>query len=160
MIRKRQNIKAKNDKKLKLIDDLFRLNKDEFWAKIKKMQQKKRETNIEFKDIKKVYEDLFNTKNITNKSTESQALEKVDNFLNQNGNFISNTSIQPEMIKKLQNGKNIGFGGFGGVSNEMLKYCDTNILYSILSLIFEKMINYKTIPYLFNVSNKTNTKNS
>lgn len=54
-----------------------------------------------------------------------------------------------KIIEELPNGKSTGIGG---VTYEMLKYCSNNRLIDNISLIFEKIIRFQQMPYLFNIS--------
>ncbi len=53
------------------------------------------------------------------------------------------------VIKNLKNGKAVGFSG---VSNEMLKHGNTEVINSTLTYRMEWMVNTATIPKLFNIS--------
>jgi hypothetical protein len=64
-------------------------------------------------------------------------------------NFKLNRQVVREIAGTLPNGKSVGFGG---VSYEMIKYSNDNKLYDLLSLIFEKSICHRQIPYLYNIS--------
>ncbi|CAF0783661.1 unnamed protein product [Brachionus calyciflorus] len=118
-----------------LIDSLFRLNKNEFWKSVKRLSRDSRKLNIEVKKLQDEYTRLFSEKNNMSESVHSE--KKFDQ-----------TEIN-EVINCLANGKS---SGFSGVSNEMLKYSGSNFVTKILKTLFEKMVNYQTMPYHFNVS--------
>ena len=151
--RKRYNLMVKRNKNFKIIDGLFRLNKNEFWKSVKRLSRDSRKVNTEVKKLQDVYTRLFNEKNNMPKSVHLEKKLQVESYLEKYKNSIfdfqfDQTEIN-EVIDCLANGKS---SGFGGVSNEMLKYSGSNYVTKILKTLFEKMVNYQTMPYHFNVA--------
>ncbi|CAF0951735.1 unnamed protein product [Brachionus calyciflorus] len=110
--RKRYNIKLKRDKNFKKIDNLFRLNKTEFWKKIKSMSRDTKEVDIEVDQLEKEYIKLFKEGNKTDKSDAAICKARVDDFVDKfrNMNFDVNLESNElvELIKNLPSGKSSG----------------------------------------------------
>ncbi|CAF0916677.1 unnamed protein product [Brachionus calyciflorus] len=91
------------------------------------------EIESEGKKLQDEYTRLFSEKNNMSKSVHLGISYKEIN----------------EVIDCIANSKS---SGFGGVSNEILKYSGSNFVTKIVKTLFEKMVNYQTMPYYFNVS--------
>ena len=88
--------------------------------------------------------------------TSDEALEnKLDELINNNIDSIYsfnskiNLNELETILRNLPNGKSVGPSG---VSNEMIKYCESAHLTCLFKELFEKMINFSIMPYLFNLS--------
>ena len=135
-----------------MINDLFSLNKEDFWRKINRMERTNLTVNIDIHKIKEEYSKLFNESN-RSKQVETEDKLKVDEFIKlyKNETFKSKTntySIQ-SLIDNLALGKATGLRG---ISNEMLKYKSSTRLVAIIAKLFDLMINHKVNPELFNIS--------
>ncbi len=148
--------KERANKKFKQLNDLFGSNVNGFWREVKKMTMIKQMINIPIDEIRKQYNVLFNTSNFPdeekNKSDEEK-LEKLISDYKKTKTKSDYVKIDEEnvrkVIKNLKNGKSVGFSG---VSNEMLKNGNTNVINSTITYLMEWMINTATIPKLFNIS--------
>ncbi|CAF1034251.1 unnamed protein product, partial [Brachionus calyciflorus] len=63
--------------------------------------------------------------------------------------YVQSSDTLTKLIDKLPNGKG---PGFNDVNFEMLKYTKNEKLIEILRVVYEKMLRYQVIPYLFNIS--------
>ncbi|CAF1025691.1 unnamed protein product, partial [Brachionus calyciflorus] len=155
-LQKRLNIRLKKAGHLRKINQLFKLDKNEFWKSIKKMQKSSSQVDIETSYLKEHMEEIF-TKHNQVSVLSPREFEKAEDSVKffkkdfENKKFEVDLSIEElsKMIKNLPNNKTVGLSF---LSNEMLKYCDCNEVTLILKLIFEKMINHQINPTLFNLS--------
>jgi len=168
-LQKKFNIQLKRNKTLKLINDMFKTNKTNFWRKVKKLQTNSTQIDAKLEEINNDYKKLFNERNKSNFSKESEAKEKVEKLLNDYKTNESNECpisdskmkfIIKDKIKALSNNKAIGITG---LSNEMLKYGlvpneatdeekENDILIESIAIIYKAMICNQHVPPLFNVS--------
>lgn len=149
---KRFNIKLKKDKQLQRLNDLLRLNKNSFWNKLKNMKKCVQNIDVSIEQLKHEYEVLFNEKNIINTSSGDEI--ELENLLNEHRknkkcDYKVDEHKLAETIKSLPNGKAIGFAE---LSNEMLKYNNSEKVTRAIKIICEIIINYVIIPKLFNTS--------
>ena len=152
-IRKRFNLRLKRDYQLRKLNDLFKLNKQEFWTKLKQSRKESHSVDVPIAVIKDEYTKLFNTGNETNPTLNLMNENKINEFMNinQSKTFkykVGTLKVEDQMIN-LPNGKSVGISG---VRNEMIKYCHSPLLPITINILFEKMINFSVIPTMFNVS--------
>jgi len=161
-IQKRYNIEKKRNKNLQLIDEMFKLNKNKFWRKVKKLGRSSPQIDAKMNDITKGYDELFNIKNHTESSKENDCKSRFNKLLEESKDHITDITVDKDLvrnsIKKLINNKAIGLTG---MSNEMLKYSllpveDPNytndpVIEAIVTL-YSSMINFKYSPDFFNIS--------
>ncbi len=168
-MQKKFNIEVKRNKNLKLINDMFKTNKTNFWRKVKKLQRENSQIDAKIVDINNEYKKLFNEKNDSKSSQEKASQDKMKTLLD---SFKTNTSNEcpindtemksliKDKIKSLANNKAVGLSG---LSNEMLKYSlvpnesseedqENDPVIRSLSIIYKSMICNQHVPPLFNVS--------
>jgi hypothetical protein len=150
--RKRYNIKLERDKKLRKIDELFKLNHTAFWKKVKQAQRRKDKVDMSLDELVSNYDELFN-----NLFPASVNFNKINEELNEALNHpheiikLENQSIAT-IVRELPNGKSIGYHG---ISNEMVKYSYTETTTRIVDyyeIIFNKIIETGVVPDNFNIS--------
>jgi len=129
------------------LESLKKNKPDEFWRNVNKLLNKKVEVEVEIEELRKEYETLFTTK-IINESVEAyQAKSVVQEFISSTQNEVLDYSLEietvREAVKSLQNGKAIGPLG---VSNEMLKYCECELVIECLRLLIETTFIYGVVP--------------
>ena len=100
--RKRRNIKLKWNTKLQKIDELFRLDKQNFWRQIKKIQKGNQHIELDINTILEGYKQQFTTENMsTTELTETKT--KLDH-LEKNAKKIevkTNKTKLDDLIKNL-----------------------------------------------------------
>ena len=135
--RKRLNIKIKRDKVFKYVTNLFTTKNENFWKKLKQLESKNQKVNINVNKLQEEYEKIFTQSNCSpNDLEEKQKI--VQDFLEKNkgikfGQKTHETHIQ-NMLIELPNNKTVGLRG---VSNEMLKYCPSSMLASLIAEMFD-----------------------
>ncbi len=144
--------KLKRNARIRNLDKLFRLNKQEFWSQMRKMKRDNKRLNIDIEKIKQKYEELFNNSLIINESKREEAEKIIKEFLadETESRKIELRTIDIEIIlKNLPNNKK---PGVSGLMNEHLKYgmCDELVL--LLKQLFETMINTGVFPDDFNIA--------
>ncbi|CAF1025673.1 unnamed protein product [Brachionus calyciflorus] len=151
--KKRLNIKLKRNKKLEMLNKLFKLNKNEFWTKVKLLQRKRHKINIKIDDLKIEYEKLFTVSNNILGRKSNDKLEKLEDFMEVNKNkrydYVLETKVLKDIVNRLPNGKS---SGFNDVNYEMIKYSNSEAIIEMIRIVYEKMIKFQVVPYLFNVS--------
>lgn len=93
--------------------------------------------------------------NTQNDEQVKAEIENYENLINEQieTNLIEvNQETIKNIISNLPNGKSTGFAE---TNYEMYKYGPIDQLAEILSIIFEKMLKYNVIPYLFNIGKIT-----
>ncbi len=109
----------KQDKLFKYVDNLFHLDKDEFWKQIKRMERLNQSVNIKVDQLKKEYEKTFNESYCTEDDVK-KAKEKFDSFLKKHSKkkfkYKIDEQILQGMVNELNKGKSVGLRG---LSNEM-----------------------------------------
>ena len=82
-----------------------------------------------------------------------KAEKKTNDFIKEEEStrFEYNVNIEKldKKIKNLPNNKSVGLTL---LSNEMLKYSCNSTITETIKVVFEKMVNTQTMPYLFNLS--------
>ncbi|CAF1009096.1 unnamed protein product [Brachionus calyciflorus] len=150
---KRFNLAVKRNRIVRQLNDLFKLNKQQFWSRLKKIQESDGKIDISINKLKKHYQDIFTTRNKVETFGDMCNEKFVNEFILRHQNVKFNYKIDlkrlVDIINDLPNGKSVGLSD---VSYEMLKYANNNKLYEVLKKIFECIINNQTIPYLFNIS--------
>ncbi|CAF0945202.1 unnamed protein product [Brachionus calyciflorus] len=150
---KRINILLRRDKRAKQLSDLFKLNKQSFWAKIKKYQKNSTQVDLDINDLKKHYEDHFTTRNKeeTFQDALNERFVKEFEFKYKNKTFDHSINLEKFLIKlrNLKNGKSCGLND---VYYEMIKYANNANFYIYLKTIFEIITNKQMMPFIFNTS--------
>jgi hypothetical protein len=99
---------------------MFKLNRQEFWKKLRKIQRVNSEVNVKIEDLEIEYKKLFNEKNETLSRYDTSELEQ---FIRENKNVNYqheiDTNALHNIIKNLPNGKS---AGFNDINYEMIKY--------------------------------------
>ncbi len=153
--RKRYNILLKRNKNIKKLDDLFKLDRDSFWKKIKSSQRIKQIIDMPLEEAKKEYEELFNVSfpHKVNKDKIKQELETMLDEPQPHDDITMISQLNVETImRELKNGKATGYHG---ISNEMVKYAlseKNNKISECYTIIFNKIIETSTVPRDFNIS--------
>ena len=150
--RKEHNAKLKRSYIYRYVNNLFKLNKEDFWRKIKQLGRRSGNVNMEAEELKRKYENVFNETNCEPSET-AKAQKTVDDYKSANEAKTFNTktesAILEGLIAELPNGKSVGIRE---VSNEMLKYCQSAKLMPFIAEMFDTMINQQIQPEGFNVS--------
>jgi len=151
--RKRYNIRLHRDKNVKKLDDLFKLDRDSFWRKVKSSQVVKEVIEMPLDQATEEYKELFNV------PFESSANKvKIENELAEMLKEKDNTPVTieldtvKEIIRELKNGKATGYHG---ISNEMVKYAlnaENEQIAKCYKIIFQKMIDTAIVPDECNIS--------
>ncbi|CAF1136071.1 unnamed protein product, partial [Brachionus calyciflorus] len=117
------------------------------------MKTSKRVIDVDMVGLESHFKNIFTERNQKDNPNAEETKKNIDNFKEKYFNNIFNFEIKEKEIENaitsLRNGKSVGFGC---VSNEMVKYTCSNDLVVILKTVFEKMINFQVVPYLFNIS--------
>ena len=147
------NQKLLRDRLLKQINELLKLNKQDFWSRIKRMMSKKQTINIKIDKIKEEFESQFTKCYESHHETEVDMQNKLKELITRNDKTFNDYRLKKEdleqIIKELPNGKSTGISG---ISNELIKYGISERLLESLKIMFEKMIQCSSVPYLFNVA--------
>jgi exonuclease III len=145
--------KLKRNARVRNLDKLFRLNKQEFWSQMRKMKRDNTKLKIDIEKMKQKYEELFNQSLISNESKRKEAEAKLKELLESNENDFNKIEIRTDdieqIIKNLPNNKK---AGVNGISNEHIKYGLNEELVSLLKQIYEVMINTGIFPDDFNIA--------
>jgi hypothetical protein len=168
-LQKRYNIDLKRNQNLQLINNMFKMNKTNFWRQVKKLNKNNTQIDAKIEDINNDYNKLFNIKNDSAKSMANECKEKIESIIK---DFSSNESnecpindIEMKMIIKnkikcLSNNKSIGISG---LSNEMIKNGivdnsntqedqQNDPMIDSISTLFKSMITNQYVPHFFNYS--------
>ncbi len=153
--RKRYNILLKRNKNIRKLDDLFQLNREDFWRRIKTSQLVKQTIDMPLDEAKSQYEELFNVSFPHNVDKEKIKIE-LNQMLNEPEEddeiTIVEQSVVEEIIRSLKNGKSTGYHG---ISNEMVKYAlskENDLIAKNYTIIFNKIIESSVVPKDFNIS--------
>lgn len=150
---KRYNLKLLRDCNLRKIDEMFKMNKNGFWAKLKKLSAEKQDIIVELSTIKNEFAKIFTTRNKPNNEHEIKIKKIVDKFVEETFDTIHNFKINDKMINDyiddLPNDKAIGISG---ISNEMLRIGKCTEMIIVICHIFETVINFGILPFNFNLS--------
>ncbi|CAF1011374.1 unnamed protein product, partial [Brachionus calyciflorus] len=116
------------------------------------MQYCDNKVEVDVNKLKDYYQEYFKKKNL--ETYDDICNNKiVKNFIFEQRNSEFNHKIDQEkfakLIKNLPNNKAVGISD---VSYEMVKYANNQKLNGHLRAIFEAIINFQTMPYLFNIS--------
>jgi len=145
--------KLKRNARIRNLDKLFRLNKQEFWSQMRKLKRDNTKLNIDIDKMKQKYEELFNNSLIINESKREEAEKKIRELLEHNENEFEKIELRSldieNVLKSLSNNKK---SGISGISNEHLKYGSCDELVVVLKQLFETMINTGIFPENFNIS--------
>lgn len=126
-MQKKYNIQLRRDKNLQLINEMFKMNKTNFWRKVKKLSQTGTQIDAKIEDINEEYRKLFNNKNESSTSISKECKDKIDKIINDynsdDSNVLPVSNIEFKMIirgkiKALNNNKAIGMSQ---ISNETVK---------------------------------------
>jgi len=168
-MQKKYNIQLKRDKNLQLINEMFKMNKKNFWRKVKKLSQTSTQIDAKIEDINEEYSKLFNNKNESHTSIANECKAKLDKIIetlktdDPNTLPISDLELKliiREKIKALNNNKAIGMSQ---ISNEMIKYAlqpsatiENEVIndpfLETLNTLFSSMICSQHVPKFFNMS--------
>jgi len=150
--KKRHKQKLKRERLYRFVDNLFHLDREDFWREIRRLERQNQSVNIKIEKLKAEYEKIFNESNCTPEAVK-RAQDRVDAFIKANENvkfrYKIDISILTEMVGELKNGKSVGLRG---VSNEMIKYCPSSKLIPLLARLYNFMISEQIQPDGFNVS--------
>ena len=132
---KRINLSLKRSRVARQINDLFKLDKQKFWTKIRKMQNIDTKINIRIDELKNHYEQIFTTRNkietYGDMCNERFVSEYIRKFRGTKFDFKLEHNKLTDIIKNLTNNKSVGLSD---VSYEMLKYANNNKIYEYLTL--------------------------
>jgi hypothetical protein len=149
---KKYSKKLRRNKQLRHLNDLFKLDREAFWRRIKSMSKNNKKTTVKIDKLKEHFEKLFTQRNEENKKEEEANQRIEDDFLKKYESTTFNIDLNKldieESIKQLKNGKS---QGTHGVCNENFKYALCDELVDFIHVIFTKMINNKIMPNDFNV---------
>ncbi len=166
-LQKRFNIDVKRNKNLQLINNMFKMNKTNFWRQVKKLNKNNIQIDAKIEDINNDYNNLFNMKHESTKSMSNECKIKISKLIEDFDTLDSDncpledaelTQLLREKIKDLSNNKAVGLSG---LSNEMLKNGittttssqeDTSSLISSIATLFKAMIANQYVPNFFNFS--------
>ena len=153
---RRYREKLHHNSKLRELNRLFGISSNGFWKYMKQMQRLKQLITCELKDIRAAYAKTFterNKFNLDENKVKNELNEFIQKAKTQNSNQQMSFKLERETlitaISSLKNGK---AKGTSGVSNEMIKYCQSQVLINSLQLILEKMIQFSVVPDNFNTS--------
>lgn len=150
--RKRFNLKKKRDSQFKMLSNLFKLNKEDFWRKVKSLSKRSQTVNVEIDKIKTEYEKVFNSSNCSSEQIEAK-LKEINEFKrihsSRSFDFKIEECLISETIGDLKNGNATSIRN---VTNEMLKYCASQQLVHVLRRLFEIIVNEQVQPLGFNMS--------
>jgi len=145
--------KLKKDLGLQRLNSYFNYSKDMFWSKVNMLKKNQKSLYISLPILKEHYSKLFNTTNNLDTQETERIKKNVDGFLKTHNKKIFDleitTKILRETISELHNGKSIGIKK---LSNEHLKYCESDRLDEILAKCYSTMFNYSFVPDDFNIS--------
>lgn len=152
-LQKRALIKFKADSNVRAISRYFSLNKNEFWAKVNKLNRTNVNINIQMSALKDHYYKLFNSPN----NIDDLATQESKNNFNENAfkhkrekfSYKLDQNDLKALINDLPNGKS---PGLSKLSYEHLRYCASSSLVEYSTKLFETMLQFSTIPDNFNVA--------
>jgi hypothetical protein len=168
-LQKRFNIDLKRNRNLQLMNNMFKMNKTNFWRQVKKLNKNNTQIDAKLEDINNDYDKLFNTRHESKKSMANECKDKINKLIEQFNTLesdncpVDNIELKlmvKEKIKSLSNNKAIGLSG---LSNEMLKNGISNStntqedqandpLVSSVATLFKSMIINQYVPNFFNFS--------
>ncbi len=124
--------------------DAYVSDKQKFWRNLKIKRSSCVDVDISLSELKRSYEENFNK--ITQSQESKDKEEKMANVVNKYTNAIIKKSkkvkVNSQNFKKiLSNLKNNKAPGFSTTTNEMFKYSLDTMVPSIISKIFENMLN-------------------
>ena len=148
---------------------MFKMNKTNFWRKVKKLSLTGTQIDAKIEDINEEYRKLFNNKNESSTSIAKECKDKIDKIINDyncdDSNVLPVSNIEFKIIirgkiKALNNNKAIGMSQ---ISNEMVKNAlqdnatTENALFNdpfleTVSTLFSSMICNQHVPNFFNIS--------
>lgn len=147
---------------------MFKMNKTNFWRKVKKLNQTDNQIDAKIDDINEDYKNLFNNRNQSETSLadecKSNFKKVIDDFDNDTPDKLPITNeafklIVKQKIKSLNYNKAIGMSQ---ISNEMIKYAlipnneeseeENDTLLDTVSILFSSMISNQHVPKFFNIS--------
>ena len=138
------------------IENMLQMNKNKFWNRIKSFRAKKigSSHNISVEDFAKYYANLFSHEDRESNEKHRKIEEVVKNHYNEiqgeNSDRIKFSEFEiNDVITKLKSDKSAG-NDF--ITNEMVKYGNSELLIKILKCIFNSMIKYGHTPDDFNIS--------
>ena len=135
---------------MKNLDYLLKLDKNSFWKKLRALCKNRRPVEIEMKKLKEVYFKQFNERVNSNViSNDSTLINFKIAQKDVKYDYKIEQGVIQNLVENLPNGKS---SGLSGVTYEMLKYSSSKHIFEYLTLLFEKMIQYQQVPYLFNIS--------
>ncbi|RNA14504.1 RNA-directed DNA polymerase from mobile element jockey-like [Brachionus plicatilis] len=150
---KRLNRHQKKERPMRKLNEMYKMDRNRFWRTVKNLNKSETKVDMPIVQIKKMYEEVFNIPNEVDGKNAEEANKIVHDFINKNENSVFEVNITPERIKNtinmLKNGTAVGFSD---LSNEMFKNNNTDRLCKFISIIFNNIINTKTLPFHFNTS--------
>ncbi len=152
-IQKRFNLKLLRDSNLRSIDEAFKLNRNNFWKKMKSLNRDSQDIEAELDKIKDEFKKIFTVRNQINEKFEKKMSTIVNKFIDETFSNIENMKVEPNLIKQyiadLPTGKSTGTSG---ISNEMLKASNGDELATVIASMYSLMINFGVTPVNFNTS--------
>lgn len=143
----------------KRLNNLFKLNRNNFWQTMKKLQSNPTEVNLPIEKIKEEFETLFNSKLVVNSTQENEANKKIKEFLAANSNTenhnIDRIAIEASTIKSIID--KLPFnnsGGQSGLTNQLMKVSAIEETIQILQIkhTIQEMIDSAYFPDNFNTA--------
>ncbi len=150
---KKFNKKLRRNKQLKNLNDLFKLDREAFWRRIKSMSKKSKKVTAKIEKLEEWFKKQFTERHEINKLEEETNQKLVDEFIKSHESTIFDIVIDKndivDALKAMKNGKSVGTHG---ISYENLKYAANDEVVDMIHVLFTKMINHKVLPKDFNVS--------
>ncbi|CAF1056453.1 unnamed protein product, partial [Brachionus calyciflorus] len=131
---KRLNLKLRRDKNLRLINNLFKNDRNSFWKKVRRMQRQKSSVDVDMDKLKSHYENIFTKRNKNDTYNDLFHERYVKEFIYQHQNTIFDYKIESQNMKKL------------------IESLPNNKAVGINDEVFEVMINKQITPFIFNTS--------
>jgi endonuclease/exonuclease/phosphatase family metal-dependent hydrolase len=155
--KQKQREKIRNDVKYRArkLNKYYKMDRNRFWQEINKIKSKKQNIELTITELKDSFMKLFNEKIYTSTTNNDEILKwkndqietSIRKEIDEKCVSVNKQSII-KIIETLPNGKSIGFAE---ISNEMIKYGDSETLGTIIATLFERMIQCGQLSYFFNV---------
>lgn len=152
-LQKRALIRLKSERNLCIISKYFKLNRNEFWAKVNRLGRNKVNINIQLCKLKDHYRNLFNSPNNIDNTVSNENIDKFkeNTEKHKKPRFDYNLSHHKlkELIDDLPNGKS---AGISNISYEHINYCSSNVFVLYLTKLYVSMIQFSLVPENFNIA--------
>ena len=145
---------VKNVKNFKLIENIFKRDKDKFWQMVR-INKKNRDkilltTEQSSQENCSKFNSLIDSDDELNNKIKMEFdknMKELDKLSLENFNI--NKYELEAILKNLNNGKR---SGISGLTNEMLKYGINDNLLNYLKILFEIMFTHLVVPFHFNIA--------